>query len=566
VRQAETNFLGTATAVSALTAAVQAFSPVALFRSGEQGAWYDPSDLTSMRQLSTGDTAVTAGGDPVGFLADKRLMGGQTFAAFVAAQANAVTNGDFAVNTAGWVPAAGYTITRNAFAQAEIVRSSTTTPANGPKQTGAVVSGRFYVVELDVIALSNTVSVYLGSFSAATEALFSATGTGQQRIVQAAGGTDVILAATGASAATCTIDNIKIYDVPGNHATQATAAQRPTYGIVPATGRRNLLTRTEEFDNAVWVKTNTSVVANNATAPNGTLTADTVTSNAVNSLILQNYVFAAATHRFSIWLRRVSGTGVVEGTLNNFTYTQFSLTSTWQRFSFSHTTIAGNNGFLIRFGSSGDVVEMWGAQLELGSTTTDYQRVGTAFDVTEAGVASMSYLSFDGTDDSLSTGNITPGTDKAQVFAGVRKLSDAAIGMVAETSLNAGGGSAIQLRAPGSVADNYIFGSAGTLVSTVVANGFAAPITNVVTGLGDISADSAILRANGLEVANSTSDQGTGDFLTYPLYIGRRGGTSLPYNGQIYGLVVRFGTNLSAATVTQTETWLANRVAPTVVI
>ena len=60
------------------------------------------------------------------------------------------------------------------------------------------------------------------------------------------------------------------------------------------------------------------------------------------------------------------------------------------------------------------------------------------------------------------------------------------------------------------------------------------------------------------------ADQGTGDYLAYPLYIGRRAGASLPFNGQIYGLIVRFGANLSAATITQTETWLGQRVSPTV--
>ena len=40
------------------------------------------------------------------------------------------------------------------------------------------------------------------------------------------------------------------------------------------------------------------------------------------------------------------------------------------------------------------------------------------------------FLLFDGSDDFLVTGTITPGTDKAQVFAGVRKLSDAGQGAV----------------------------------------------------------------------------------------------------------------------------------------
>ena len=47
-----------------------AFSPKSLFANGEEGAWYDPSDLSSMFQNSDGTTAVAVG-DPVGYIADK---------------------------------------------------------------------------------------------------------------------------------------------------------------------------------------------------------------------------------------------------------------------------------------------------------------------------------------------------------------------------------------------------------------------------------------------------------------------------------------------------------------
>lgn len=42
-----------------------------LFADGEQGAWYDPSDLSTLFQDSAGTTPVTADGDPVGYMADK---------------------------------------------------------------------------------------------------------------------------------------------------------------------------------------------------------------------------------------------------------------------------------------------------------------------------------------------------------------------------------------------------------------------------------------------------------------------------------------------------------------
>ena len=46
-------------------------TPVALFSAGEQGAWYDPSDMSTMFQDSAGTTPVTAVGQPVGLIRDK---------------------------------------------------------------------------------------------------------------------------------------------------------------------------------------------------------------------------------------------------------------------------------------------------------------------------------------------------------------------------------------------------------------------------------------------------------------------------------------------------------------
>ena len=47
------------------------WSPLSLFKSGEQGAWYDPSDISTLFQDSAGTTPVTADGDPVGLMLDK---------------------------------------------------------------------------------------------------------------------------------------------------------------------------------------------------------------------------------------------------------------------------------------------------------------------------------------------------------------------------------------------------------------------------------------------------------------------------------------------------------------
>ena len=53
-----------------VTNAPSGFNPLSLFANGEQGAWYDPSDLSTLFQNSDGTTAVAVG-DPVGYLGDK---------------------------------------------------------------------------------------------------------------------------------------------------------------------------------------------------------------------------------------------------------------------------------------------------------------------------------------------------------------------------------------------------------------------------------------------------------------------------------------------------------------
>jgi len=47
------------------------FTPADVFASSEQGAWYDPSDLSTLFQDSAGTTPVTTAGQPVGRMLDK---------------------------------------------------------------------------------------------------------------------------------------------------------------------------------------------------------------------------------------------------------------------------------------------------------------------------------------------------------------------------------------------------------------------------------------------------------------------------------------------------------------
>jgi hypothetical protein len=557
---------------SGLDAGFGGFSPALLFAAGEQGAWYDPSDITTLFQDTAGTTPVTAAGQSVGLMLDKSrglVLGPEL-----------VTNGDFSQGAAGWTLGVGWSVSGGT---ASFV---TTGFAQTITQDTPLVAGRTYLVTYTVISVM--VSVFPRMIGTANVDGISraAPGTYTEYMVAPAGVTSFGIRCNSTSSATIT--NISVRELPGNHATQANLAQRPIYAREPLTGRRNLLTFSEQFDNAVWSKSAGGtgiapvVTPNSAIAPDGTMTADQIvfnagagTSTSDLSMVIQAATTVTQNYTGSIYLRVPSGTAtLVIRNVAVSAYQTIVLTTSWQRFSRTELGSAGTGSrfdFGIRQGligigtiNSSATVEAWGAQLELGSTATAYQRVGNNFDVTEAGVPELQYLAFDGSDDGMATGNIVPGTDKAQVFAGVRKLSDAAGAILAETSTNATvNNGSIFLAAPNSAGANYGFASRGTAFVILVPSGLAAPITNVITGLRDIAAPSAIARVNGTQVASSTASQGTGNFLTYPLFIGRRGGASLPFNGRIYGLLVRFGANLSAAQINQTEAFMAAKTGVT---
>ena len=291
----------------------------------------------------------------------------------------------------------------------------------------------------------------------------------------------------------------------GNHATQTTATSRPVLSA-----RYNLLRNTE-------------------------------------TLATQSVTTMATTQRL-----RFEGTGTI--TLSG------TATGTYSAGSHTFTTTAGTLTLTV----SGAVTkaDLRAANDALGQPA--YQRVGnvavTLSDYDTTGF--KPYLRFDGTDDWLVTNSIDfTATDKVTVFAGVRKTnSDSSAKILIETSDSSfSNNGTFGVFAPiGLTVDSYAFQNRGTALSAPLFSNYISPITNIVTGVGDISGDLAILRVNGTQVAQSTADQGTGNYGNYPLFIGRRAGTTFPFNGHLYSLIVR-GAQSTAQQITATENWLNQR-------
>jgi hypothetical protein len=380
----------------------------------------------------------------------------------------------------------------------------------------------------------------------------------------------------------------------GNHATQATLAARPIYAVVPRTGRRNLLTYSEQFDNAAWFNAagTVNVTANTIAAPDGTLTADKLVPAAATTFQVkrQTLTFVTGQHALSVYAKEADAgvhlellfgnspsggavfnlsSGAVLVSSNCTTSVSAADANGWRRFEVRWTVSGAGAGLVdVRVtesssrdqqmaGNASKGIYVWGAQFETGSTATAYQRVVSQHDVSEASVEALHYLSFDGTDDSLATSAIDfTATDAVAVHAGLRKVSDAARGTIAElTASVAANNGGFHLTAPNAASDTFAFESKGTALTDAVATGIAAPATRILSGVADISADSNILRVNGVQADSDAGDQGTGNYANAILYVGRRGGASLPFNGHLYGLIVR-GAASSTAQISSTETWL----------
>ena len=88
---------------------------------------------------------------------------------------------------------------------------------------------------------------------------------------------------------------------------------------------------------------------------------------------------------------------------------------------------------------------------------------------------------------------------------------------------------------------------------------YNAPTSNVVTGIGHILGDMCSLRVDGLQVGQSTTDQGTVNYGNYPLYIGARAGASNYFTGRLHGLIVR-GAQTSLSQIEATELYMKKKV------
>jgi hypothetical protein len=532
----------------------------------------------ALYQDSAGTTPVTVLGQPVGLALDKSR------GALANIGATVLTNGDFASGT-GWTAGTGWSIAAG-------VATKTAGTASVLSQAVTLTIPGTYRLVYTMTRSAGTLTPRITGGTTVSATARSASGTYTEYVTTVTGNTTFEFSADASFAGT--VDDVALQLVPGVHAIQPTSASRPALDA-----RVNLLTYSEQFDNAAWTKTNVSVTANAATAPDGSTTADRVvpSTGSVAQQLVQGFAVGAVAYTQSVYAKvgtyqfiqfnnsqsgtefvnfdvatgsvgTVGGSAVaaIENVGNGWyrctvTYSAFTAATVNFRWQVVGSATATRAQAFAGDGTNG--VLMWGADLRLATDAAyPYQRVVTATDYADVGVP-RSFL-HDGFDDSSYTASSLDlsGTDKVTVWAGVYKNSDAAFGVLAELTANAGSNNGgLAVIAPGNSPTRYQWVSRGTAAASAVTSSasFSAPHSAVFSGVGDIAADVCALRINGAQVATDSTDQGTGNYANAVLYMGRRNNTSNPLNGKVYCIIIRGGVT-DAATLALTERYVGSRM------
>jgi hypothetical protein len=140
--------------------------------------------------------------------------------------------------------------------------------------------------------------------------------------------------------------------------------------ITPA----NLIIYSEDLSNGAWIKSGATITANDATAPNGTLTADKVVFAGSNNFFYQQSSFIGQAI-CSIYVKGTAGETIsLDNTLNFAPL--FTLTGEWQQITFTSTTsgVAVQGLALSTYqGSTARTLYVWGGMINIGSTAKPYQ-------------------------------------------------------------------------------------------------------------------------------------------------------------------------------------------------
>lgn len=307
------------------------------------------------------------------------------------------------------------------------------------------------------------------------------------------------------SAGTITIESISVKELAGNHAYQSASASRP------------ILRQTPILGNEIWKDSSVTITGE---------------SQRISPGVYRIYSSAGATSGVTLGSLPTNTPRLIEFTIDSIANVGGGIAVESSVSQITHTTVGKKrvivnsnypNIFIKRLATCDYIISNVSAKPILGYRSD------------------RNYFEFDGVDDFLQTNNIDFSfTDEMSVFTGVRKLSDASTGTVVELSLNVNSNNGSFFLGAPFLANTQNFGMlvrGGSAQTGKSFNDRLAPVSSVLGLRFSISKKIAELRESSRSTT-STTDLGATNLGNYPIYIGRRSGTTLAFNGYLYSLVL----------------------------
>lgn len=371
----------------------------------------------------------------------------------------------------------------------------------------------------------------------------------------------------------------------GNHATQSVTASRP---VISA--RKNLLTKTEDFADEVWVKYLMVSVANNVFIPSTVYGAHYIAAPTnINYVAGVKYTLSARVKSkeltkiglfFSMGPFDANGrhawfdiaTGIVGGYQSGVAASisehpsggflcsiTCTAVSTLTGFCGIYNTEGGFGDTIVGDGVSG--VYVYYSQLEYGPTATTYQKVNTATDYDTAGFPK--YIKADGVDDHF----VLPylglyNNASCSIIASHSSSSQAANGVIVSEASSTDADTKYlpyrQLASAGNV-DSYIAADNAAVILDSTGAAYSGTKENIIESIID-SGTSIKTYRSGVLLSNEPYTRSATLTLNNTTLFGSVSTTNTNFlNTKLYGLIIT-KSNLSARDRSLCETYLKSKV------